>query len=124
MLYQVGGLEKATKDMAQMLPPERGTATLRTADGAYVVPAGAWLQTEGRVLRTAAAAVIPAAGAVEGVAVLEIATPHEVERLLGESGRFAEHAIVQVEDIATAPHAYGWDATGSYVSGRQTAFCR
>ena len=116
-LYQVGGLEKATKDMAQMLPPERGTATLRTADGAYVVPAGAWLQTEGRVLRTAAAAVIPAAGAVEGVAVLEIATPHEVERLLGESGRFAEHAIVQVEDIATAPHAYGSDAPGSYVSG-------
>ena len=119
-LYQVGGLEKATKDMAQMLPPERGTATLLTADGAdgaYVVPAGAWLQTEGRVLRTAAAAVIPAAGAVEGVAVLEIATPHEVERLLGESGRFAEHAIVQVEDIATAPHAYGSDAPGSYVSG-------
>ena len=116
-LYQVGGLEKATKDMAQMLPPERATATLRTADGAYVVPAGAWLQTEGRVLRTAAAAVIPAAGAVEGVAVLEIATPHEVERLLGESGRFAEHAIVQVEDIATAPHAYGSDAPGSYVSG-------
>ena len=116
-LYQVGGLEKATKDMAQMLPPERGTATLRTADGAYVVPAGAWLQTEGRVLRTAAAAVIPAAGAVEGVAVLEIATPHEVERLLGESGRFAEHAIVQVEDIATVPHAYGSDAPGSYVSG-------
>ena len=116
-LYQVGGLEKATKDMAQMLPPERGTATLRTADGAYVVPAGAWLQTEGRVLRTAAAAVIPAAGAVEGVAVLEIATPHEVERLLGESGRFAEHAIVQVEDIATAPHAYGSDVPGSYVSG-------
>ena len=116
-LYQVGGLEKATKDMAQMLPPERGTATLRTADGAYVVPAGAWLQTEGRVLRTAAAAVIPAAGAVEDVAVLEIATPHEVERLLGESGRFAEHAIVQVEDIATAPHAYGSDAPGSYVSG-------
>ena len=116
-LYQVGGLEKATKDMAQMLPPERGTATLRTADGAYVVPAGAWLQTEGRVLRTAAAALIPAAGAVEGVAVLEIATPHEVERLLGESGRFTEHAIVQVEDIATAPHAYGSDALGSYVSG-------
>ena len=52
-LYQVGGLEKATEEMAQMLPPERGTATLRAADGAYVVPAGAWLQPEGRVLRTA-----------------------------------------------------------------------
>ena len=117
-LYQVGGLEKATKDMAQMLPPERGTATLRTASSAaHAVPAGAWLQKEGRVLRTASPVVIPPGGVAKGVPVLEIATPHEIERLLGEPQRFAAHAPVEVEDIATVPHAYGSDAAGSYVGG-------
>ena len=100
-----------------MLPPERGAATLRIADGEYVVPVGAWLQTDERVLRTTAAAVIPAGGTVEGVAVLEIMTPDEVARLLREPESFAEHAIMQVEVIATAPHAYGSDAPGAYVSG-------
>ena len=44
-------------------------------------------------------------------------TPDEVARLLREPERFAEHAIVQVEVIAMAPHAYGSDAPGAYVSG-------
>lgn len=119
-LSQVGGLERATQQMAQMLPPERGTATLRLQAAAgedYAVPAGAWLRTERRVLRTVGPAVIPAGGQVEGVAVLEIATPQEVERLLTQHQRFAVDAAVRVSAIVTTAHAYGADRPGVYVSG-------
>ena len=119
-LSQVGGLERATRQMAEMVPPERGTATLRLgwdSDEEYAIPAGGWLKTESRVLRTVEPAVIPAGGQVEGVAVLKIATPQEVQRLLGEYERFAEHMEVRVSAIETVAHAYGSDAPGSYVSG-------
>ena len=119
-LSQVGGLERATRQMAEMLPPERGTATLalrEAADADYAIPAGVWLRMERRVLRTAESAVIPAGGRAEKVAVLEIATPQEVERLLEEDERFAAYAEVRVSAIATAAYAYGSDAPGAYVSG-------
>ncbi len=119
-LNQVGGLERATQQMARMLPPERGTATLRLEPGAdedYAVPVGTWLRSGVRVLRTAGPVVIPAGGEVREVAVLEIATPEEVERLLGENERFVAHAALRVSGIETKPYVYGSEAPGAYVSG-------
>ena len=119
-LSQVGGLERATRQLAQMLPPERGTVTLQLeqkANADYTVPAGVWLRSGEKVLRTVDPALIPAGGRAEGVAVLQIITPMEVERLLAESERFVAHAGVRVAEIATAPYAYGADKPGSYVGG-------
>ena len=78
---------------------------------------GPTAQRESRVLRTVESAVIPAGGQVKGVAVLEIATPGEVARLLREPERFAAQAEVRVSAIETVAHSYGGDGGGFLALG-------
>ena len=50
-LYQVGGLEQATREMARMVPPKTGTVTVALEQAATtdrIIPSGSWLSSTGQ----------------------------------------------------------------------------
>lgn len=150
-LNQVGGMEAATRDMAKMTPPRRAEATLTLdepreaasglpsdmwirVDGEPVAPAAADAPAEGegeapvaasgpRIFRLTKTVLVPAGETeVDGVEVLEITSPHEVERLLEGERAVALAEGITLSNIDRAPYAYGAgtdDGTpqGVYVTG-------
>jgi len=115
-LAQVGGLEKATRDVAKMTPPELGSAVLQMPEARetdQIFPRGTWMaDATGHPFRLKSNALIPA-GAVESevVEVLRVTSSHEIERL---RDLITDEAIVTQVD--TTPYAYGADELGVYVS--------
>lgn len=128
-LIAVGGLGNATREMADLKPPqpvklclsfdEPAEVTTRIASGSYVKldhPA----EGQPRVFRLSRNGDI-AAGTREvcEVMALEIVTPSVIERLL-EGDYPAEFAAVNVSAVASEPaYAYGADDNeqGAYVTG-------
>lgn len=84
-LSQVGGLGKATAQLAEMTPPEHVEVVLRS-DAATVedrlLKRGHWIPVEGGgVVRLKSAYIFPAGeSSVAGVEALRITTPEEIER--------------------------------------------
>jgi sodium/pantothenate symporter len=115
-LWQVGGLENATRQMAKMTPPEHGKGIVSveqatTTDRTF--PKGTWIEHTGQVFRLAEMAVIPQ-GAVtsDPVAILKITTPFEVEKLTSQ----IEDNGLGIEVTELTPYLYGAAREGVYVS--------
>ena len=120
-IYQVGGVEQATREMARMVPPQTGTVTVAVvapSSAGAVIPSGTWMAAADsgngmRIFRTDRTAVV-AAGTdrVLRVPVTEIRTPSEKARL---QQRVDEG--LRVSDLNMRPYAYGSETAGTYVSG-------
>ena len=136
-ISQVGGLEKGTREMARMRPPQRGTAILSlytdTSEN-VVISSGTWVTSQSgarsqdatkastelprlfRVLRTT---FIPAGTtSVEGVEVLELLTPADIRRVV-TSPRISVNSELNLSAADMTPYAYGSDPEdqGVYVTG-------
>ena len=135
-ISQVGGLEKGTREMARMRPPQRGTAVLsidaRRAED-VAVSSGTWValrsgtqshDTEAptdlpRLFRVLKTTIIPAGTtSVKGVEVLELKTPADV-RTVVTSPHSDVSSELNLSDADMTPYAYGSDpdAQGVYVTG-------
>ncbi len=115
-LWQVGGLELATRKMAEMTPPNHGTgmvavASLSSTD--RTIPKGTWITQEDQVYRLAEIAIIPSGGSLsQEVSILKITTPAEVEAIAATIP--ADDLTIEV--TAMKPYAYGDSRKGVYVS--------
>lgn len=115
-LWQVGGLENATRQMAKMTPPEHGTAIVRVeqpSESELILRKGTWIKDRGQVFRLAELTVIPA-GAVASapVDILRITTPFEVAKLAAE----IEDNGLGVLVTERRPYQYGGGREGVYVT--------
>ena len=128
-LWQVGGLEKATRQLEKMEPPVHATASLRdwndtsTSNVDQTYPKGTWLFDSGQVYRLGEQATLSPIGKHSGtsqpVKVLIIKTPHEVKELNAkrESGEIADPGLtVSVHRDSYEPYAFGHSRVGTYVS--------
>ena len=118
-LSQVGGMDAATKDMAKMTPPRRATASLvleepRASDSSLA--SDTWIrvnsdnpETELPRLFRLTKTVLVSAGETEidSVPVLEITSPHEIERMIDGERRVPLASGVVLTNIDQAPYAYG-----------------
>lgn len=129
-LYEVGGLDNATKELAEQTPPHNGTATLVVVEPereTYVLPAGAWLSQEAnggdepRLFRTKKGVSIPAdEDRVPDVPILEITTPKVVERLLHGDDQLDAATLetrFRLQDVKVTKYASGAGTPGVYVTG-------
>jgi len=141
-LWQVGGLESATRQMSEMTPPLFGQARLDVDNAApetLRIPAGSWLRFESnadaplRLLRTRRTAQIKAGetvalvesadGSSTDVPVLEITTQAEIERVLADlasgkpiDGRLDLPVELNVAPGTMDPYAYA-GKPGVYITG-------
>ena len=115
-IYQVGGLTRATEQIAKMTPPEHGRATLsleRPVETKRMIPKGTWIRQGGQAYRTAELATVPAGEKTcSTIKILKITTPHEIEQV--ESGEAAQG--VTVGEIETTRYKYGANQPGVYLS--------
>ena len=124
-LHQVGGLERATGELARMTPPRLGPAELERvseAEGEAQVPAGSWAWLDGdphtgRLFRIARAASLPAGAGRLQVEVVELTTASQVRRVTGDPATVWVPDSLRLREPATQPYAYGDGAPGTYVSG-------
>ena len=131
-IAQVGGLDNATKDLAKMTPPRIGTATLvlnEPQDEQLVLPARTWFlvtkdgDDSRRLFRLSKRTEVAAnEKRKEKVAVLEITSPHEVERILNGDDAIDIKASkletrVQLADIDVKAYKSGDGKKGTYVTG-------
>ncbi len=114
-LQQVGGLENATRELAQMTPPEFGQAVFRSVTGADVhLPRGTWTTTtDGQTCRLAEAVQVPADEAVSARVLFLTNDPGAVERVADEIVRSVQ---VTENTGAREPPAFGRSQPGVYVS--------
>lgn len=123
VLYQTGGLGKATKQVAQLMPPERGAAVLsleQTQDRTVEIASGTWLalrDEEGNktgIIRTGQLVKIPAGETNSApVNVVKIVTPEEIAKI--EPDKL--NVPVRVTELSTEPYASGGGKRGVYASG-------
>ncbi len=113
---QVGGLSNATRELANMTPPEFGTAQLQrtqpfTSDQQFA--RGKWVgDKDGNPLRLNQDVVIAAGeSSSETVAILRITTPAEQQRLRTQ----LEPSVVATH-VNTDPYAFGSGQQGVYVT--------
>lgn len=122
VLYQTGGLGNATKQIAQLMPPEKGTAVLsinapmtnavEIADGAML----ALRDEDGNkigIIRTGDLAKIPAGDTNSAkLKVVRIMTPEEIEKI--EPDKL--NVPITVTQLDTQPYASGAGKRGVYAS--------
>jgi len=115
-LWQVGGLERATRQMAEMTPPKHGTGIVTVATSSSsdrVIPKGTWIGQADQVYRLAETVVIADGETSSGeVSILKITTPAEIEKIA---------ASIPENDLTLAvteltPYAFGDGRKGVYVS--------
>jgi sodium/pantothenate symporter len=115
-LWQVGGLENATRQMAKMTPPEFGTGMVtaeQAAGGDRRLPKGTWIEHQGDVFRLAEQAIIPqGAHSSDPVELLKITTPFEIAKLTAE----IDDNGLGLEVTERRPYLYGAAREGVYVS--------
>ncbi len=114
-LNQVGGLGKATSELAKMTPPEEAEAVLEmanapTADREFAK--GTWIRTGDGVARLGKSAQI-AAGETQSAKVeaIVITTPGEIEKLRPQ----AEDGVA-ARLISSKPYAHGANQPGAYLT--------
>lgn len=114
-LSQVGGPGSATRQLAEMTPPEFGSASLHLQEPAgstLTLPRGAWVTgADGEVLRLRQAATLHAGSAPVEAEVLRLTTPADKER-----ARALAHPAVSAGLIHSEPYAYGAGQKGVYVT--------
>lgn len=118
-LSQVGGLGKATEQLAQMTPPEHVTVVLRSENSSVedrLLKRGQWIPlADGGVVRLKSASILPAGEpSIAGVEALRITTPEEVDRarlLIDSSSAVTADLSGEAE-----AYAYGAGEKGVYTS--------
>lgn len=125
-LYQVGGLQSATEEMARMTPPRLGAATIEwPAPGAQeqIVPSGTWGWLDGdadsgRLFRVARTAIAPAGTKTAAdVRIVELTTQEQIRRVAEDPHTRWIPAGARVTAPQVRPYAYGDGVEGTYVSG-------
>jgi sodium/pantothenate symporter len=125
-----GGLESATRDMAKMTPPMRVKATMT------LVPSNSeerdfssetWLALDPedkqsrRLFRLTKTVIFPeGTSSLDDVDVLEITSPHEIDRLIDGEGGFKKvplNTSLTLSNLKTEPYHYGKGLKGVYVTG-------
>ncbi|MAI31790.1 MAG: hypothetical protein CMM07_08975 [Rhodopirellula sp.] len=120
-LWQVGGLEAATRKLEKMIPPEHGTAVLSSVTASssdQTFAKGTWLFDSGNVFRLGELATIAKGKSSTGpVKILKITTPFEIEELntKRKSGRISDTGL-RVSVTKPKAYRYGAGQTGTYVS--------
>lgn len=114
-IHQVGGLGRATDQLAEMTPPESAVVELRATsaiEGATEVAKGEWVRTsDGGVVRLKSLVEIPAGSETsDQVEVLLLTTSSEIERMKGSAISGVEAVVVESE-----PYASGAGKPGSYL---------
>jgi sodium/pantothenate symporter len=129
-LTAAGGLETATRDMAKMTPPMRVKATL-TLVGSNPdkrdFSSETWLALNPddkqirRLFRLTKTVIFPeGTSTMDDVKVLEITSPHEIDRLIDGEGKFQPvllNSELSLSRLETEPYHYGKDLKGVYVTG-------
>lgn len=136
-LGQVGGLAKATRQLAEMMPPKLGTVRLvrTTPEGAFDIPRMTWfaidraardpapgeasMLTPFRLLRTNSNASLNEATPEFEVKVVEIMTPEEIESICRQWPDRRPPALPAGVTIASSSlheYAYGNGERGVYVN--------
>ncbi|QDT51100.1 Sodium/pantothenate symporter [Symmachiella dynata] len=129
-IWQAGGMQHATEEMAKMTPPRIGTVTLQLSEpqqDSFVLQAQTWLKAPGedqqeRLFRVAKNTSIPPGGTqVQEVDVVEITTPEEIARIKGQLERdpLTDQLPVeyQLTEIDVSEFEYGAGKQGVYVVG-------
>ena len=122
-IVQVGGLSRATEQLAEMTPPEFGEAKLQRIGAStgnedqgeeLALQKGLWIGDEnGDPLRLAKSVVIPAGEKIsEPVEILRITTPAEKEKTRKKLSR----PDVAAAEVETTAHAFGAGRPGVYVT--------
>ncbi len=122
VIVQVGGLGRATEELAKMTTPEHGEAVLhleQPRDDPLTIKMGAWLPLAGEaggrpgIVRTGRPAVIePGSTRSETIPILKITTPEEIDRIQPDE----LPAAVNVEVTKLEPYRHGANQRGVYVS--------
>jgi len=128
-LMQVGGLENATQELAQMVPPRPATICVdwgaqKTEDG--VLPSGSWVQQppatadgQPRLFRTTKSALyVAGTSQVCGVEALEILSDNEITRLTGPESplTFLDAGVAEINEGDTYAYGSEEEHKGSYVT--------
>jgi len=110
-----GGLEYATRQMIEMVPPEEGTLTLHSTGVVtenLAIRQGDWLTLPGespRLFRVTSESNIPAgSSSASGVSVLEIMTPGDIDRVLGHEDTVIRSDLqVDLESLEMTAYVFG-----------------
>ncbi len=128
---QKTGMALVTEEMAEMLPPRFGTATLTISESqaeSLAVPPGTWVWSKpedgsaGRLFKTRKRYVI--AGTTTSVVdaeVLEIVSPADVQRardslVSAQNANSPQLMKIHAVDVATEKYVAGADKPGAYVT--------
>ena len=115
-LYQVGGLTRATEQMAKMTPPVHCTGVLSISEPSpqsRTISKGSWIKQDANVYRTAEHAVIESGQTDCGeIKLIRITTPHEIETI--ETNESATGVSIRV--LESTQYAYGHEKPGVYLS--------
>ena len=121
MLQQTGGLGSATRKLAEMTPPEHGTAQLQLAEPSsrdVFLRKGAWLEVRDDTSRIAmirtkeVTRIAVGETQAEGIPVLIMTTPTEVAEIQPDTLALA----ARVEITNRTPYVGGAGKKGAYVS--------
>ncbi|MCA8990410.1 MAG: hypothetical protein KDA88_00435 [Planctomycetaceae bacterium] len=115
-LSQVGGLGKATRELAQMTPPQNATLQLQLSEMGGSVPKEAWFQSAdepSRIFWSTHDAIADTSSNLVEVRCMEVTSPNELVRIR-ESHEFFPATIQNVE-LAAAPK-FGANEPGHYVT--------
>ncbi len=125
-LYAVDGLNNATKQMGEMIPPRSGEATLSIespGDSVYTIPTGTWVTAPSessdrpRLFRVVHTTSIPIGdSSVSEVSILEIMTPGDIDNVLNSSSAPVDKNL-SVSDAKLKSYAFGAEQKGVYVTG-------
>lgn len=113
-LYQVGGMQQATQDLAAMVPPRQAELIL-TGPADQTCRSGTWLRLDDRVFRTSAA--LDMTQSERKVTAIEIVDTGDLQRIAASTDILfaAEFSIQQV--VTSLPAAFpGNERPGTYVS--------
>ncbi len=127
-LSQVGGMTRATEQLAEMQPPQLGEVVFRSATADPVarrIPTDTWFLVSGegatsdRLFRTNQPAFIPSgAMASEPVRVVELQSPAEKSRILAANPAISEMLpagiLPEIQDLQ--PYASGAGEAGVYLT--------
>ncbi len=115
-LWQVGGLENATRKMARMTPPKHIVAIVSLPDPVVThqsVAKGTWINDSGNIYRVAEPVIFPSgASRSESAKFIEITTPFEIEQI---ASQVADEGW-RVEVTETTAYKYGSDREGVYLT--------
>ena len=115
-LWQVGGLETATRELAQMTAPENGTGVLTgdRSDVRRTIVKGTWITAGTEVYRTKETTTIKA-GQTESdpIGVLKVTSPGDVERIRRREPISTEYSV-RIDQMK--PYAFGAGRRGVYVT--------